>query len=58
VADIAGVNDESGVVLGLMPHPENHIVARQHPHHRRGGGGPEHLGLRIFQNGVRHAKEL
>jgi phosphoribosylformylglycinamidine synthase len=58
VADIAGVSDESGVVLGLMPHPENHIVTRQHPHHRRGGGGPEHLGLRIFQNGVRHAKEL
>ncbi len=56
VADIAGVCDHSGVVLGLMPHPENHIVARQHPHHRRGGGGPEHLGLRIFERGVRHAK--
>ncbi|NQY55257.1 MAG: phosphoribosylformylglycinamidine synthase subunit PurQ [Ilumatobacteraceae bacterium] len=56
VADIAGVCDRSGVVLGLMPHPENHIVARQHPHHRRGGGGHEHLGLRIFENGVRHAK--
>ena len=58
VADIAGVCDVSGVVLGLMPHPENHIVARQHPHHRRGGGGPQHLGLRIFENGVRHAKDL
>lgn len=58
VADIAGVCDQSGVVLGLMPHPENHIVARQHPRHRRGGGGPEHLGLRLFENGVRHAKEL
>ena len=34
VADIAGVCDESGVVLGLMPHPENHVVARQHPAHR------------------------
>ncbi|MEM8621368.1 MAG: phosphoribosylformylglycinamidine synthase subunit PurQ [Actinomycetota bacterium] len=56
VADIAGVCDRSGVVLGLMPHPENHIVARQHPHHRRGGGGREHLGLRIFENGVRHTK--
>lgn len=58
VADIAGVCDPSGVVLGLMPHPENNIVARQHPHHRRGGGGPQHLGLRLFENGVRHAKEL
>ncbi len=58
VADIAGVCDPSGVVLGLMPHPENHIVERQHPHHRRGGGGPQHLGLRIFQNGVQHARKL
>ena len=58
VADIAGVCDQSGVVLGLMPHPENHIVNRQHPHHRRGGGGPQHLGLRLFDNGIQHAKEL
>ncbi len=36
VADIAGVCDTTGVVLGLMPHPENHIVARQHPRHGRG----------------------
>jgi len=58
VADIAGVSDPSGVVLGLMPHPENHIVPRQHPRHSRGGGGPTHLGLRLFENGVRHAKSL
>jgi phosphoribosylformylglycinamidine synthase len=58
VDDIAGVCDPSGVVLGLMPHPENHIVVRQHPRHRRGGGGERHLGLRLFNNGVRHAKEL
>lgn len=58
VDDIAGVTDTSGLVLGLMPHPENHIVVRQHPHHRRGGGGPEHLGLRLFENGVKHAASL
>ena len=58
VADIAGVSDPSGVVLGLMPHPENHIVPRQHPRHSRGGGGAAHLGLRLFENGVRHAKSL
>ncbi len=58
VADIAGVSDPSGVVLGLMPHPENHIVARQHPRHSRGGGGDEHLGLRLFDNGIRYAKGL
>ncbi|MEP1124390.1 MAG: phosphoribosylformylglycinamidine synthase subunit PurQ [Ilumatobacter sp.] len=58
VDDIAGVSDPTGLVLGLMPHPENHIVLRQHPHHRRGGGGPAHLGLRIFEAGVAHAKKL
>lgn len=58
VSDIAGVSDRSGMVLGLMPHPENHIVRRQHPHHSRGGGGAQHLGLRLFENGVAHAKQL
>lgn len=58
IDDIAGVSDTTGLVLGLMPHPENHVVARQHPHHRRGGGGPRHLGLRIFESGVAHAKQL
>jgi phosphoribosylformylglycinamidine synthase I len=58
VADIAGVCDPTGVVLGLMPHPENHVISRQHPRHHRGGGGSAHLGLRLFDNGVRHASEL
>lgn len=58
VADTAGVCDPTGVVLGLMPHPENHIVRRQHPRHSRGGGGDAHLGLRLFDNGVQHAKGL
>ena len=57
VADIAGVCNAAGNVLGLMPHPENHIVARQHPHHLR-GGGLDHLGLRLFQNGVAAAAEM
>ena len=55
VADIAGVCDPSGVVLGLMPHPENHVLARQHPRHRRGTAGG--LGLTLFEQGVRYAKE-
>ena len=54
VADIAGVCDTTGLVLGLMPHPENHIVARQHPRHGRGAGQVDdrHLGLHLFANGV------
>ena len=57
VADIAGVCNEAGNVLGLMPHPENSVVGRQHPHHRR-GEGLDHLGLRIFRNGVAAAEEM
>lgn len=56
VADIAGVCNAAGNVLGLMPHPENFVVPRQHPHHLR-GGGEEHLGLRLFRNGVAAAAE-
>ena len=51
--DIAGVCDESGVVLGLMPHPENHVLARQHPRHTRGTAAG--LGLALFEQGVRYA---
>lgn len=31
VGDIAGMTDESGAVVGLMPHPEDHVVDWQHP---------------------------
>lgn len=57
VADIAGVCNPDGNVLGLMPHPENFVVGRQHPHHLR-GGGLEHMGLRLFRNGVAAAAEM
>ncbi len=58
VADIAGVCDPTGLVLGLMPHPEDHVTVRQHPRSHRGGGGTAHLGLRLFEAGVRHARDL
>ena len=56
VADIAGICDPSGVVLGLMPHPENHVIARQNPLRKRGES--RGLGLDLFRSGVRHAKEM
>jgi phosphoribosylformylglycinamidine synthase len=56
VADIAGVCDPSGVVLGLMPHPENHVIPRQHPRHRHDPSTPSTLGLRLFEAAVRHVK--
>ena len=55
IGDIAGVCNAAGNVLGLMPHPENHVISRQHPHPR--AGGERHLGLRLFRNGVAAARE-
>ena len=52
--DIAGVTNDEGNVLGLMPHPENHIHYYQHPRWTR--GKQKGLGLALFKNGVRMAK--
>jgi phosphoribosylformylglycinamidine synthase len=52
--DIAGICDETGFVLGLMPHPENHVVARQHLQYHR--GRTDGLGLRLFEQGVAVAR--
>ncbi len=49
-ADIAGICNPAGNVLGLMPHPENHIYPWQHPQHTRGATGG--LGLALFRAGV------
>ncbi len=54
VGHTAGVTDDSGLVLGLMPHPENHVLERQHPRFHRG----EQRGLArvMFDAGVAHVK--
>jgi phosphoribosylformylglycinamidine synthase I len=54
--DIAGVCNPQGNVLGLMPHPEDHIFAYQHPRHTRGERG--RLGLALFQNGVQYTAQM
>jgi len=51
VGDIAGITNPAGNVLGLMPHPENHIHPLQHPHWLRGENGS--MGLRLVENGLR-----
>jgi phosphoribosylformylglycinamidine synthase len=56
ILDIAGICNPQGNVLGLMPHPENHIHTFQHP--RRTRGVSSNSGLTLFENGVRHAAEL
>ncbi|HNW39383.1 MAG TPA: phosphoribosylformylglycinamidine synthase I [Candidatus Omnitrophota bacterium] len=52
---IAGICDETGRVFGLMPHPERHIYAAQHP--RKEGRSKEADGFQIFKNGVNFIKK-
>ncbi len=56
ILDIAGICNPQGNVLGLMPHPENHIYPYQHPQWTRGVRG--NSGLTLFKNGVKYASEL
>ena len=55
VDDIAGVCDPTGLVFGLMPHPERYVDAVQHPAwtSQRQTARPGQ-GLQIFINAVRH----
>ena len=54
LGDVAGACDETGRVLGLMPHPERFIEATQHPSWsgRLDPGAPG-AGLALFVNAVR-----
>lgn len=50
---VAGICDPTGLILGLMPHPENHVLARQDPQRGRGEGrSAGGLCLRLFRAGV------
>jgi phosphoribosylformylglycinamidine synthase len=51
--NIAGLCNPAGNVLGLMPHPEDHVFPWQHPRWHRNEVGLD--GLRLFKNGVKNA---
>jgi len=52
--DAAGLCDASGRVLGLMPHPERHVLPTQHPLWTRNGLAEEGDGLRLFRNALEY----
>jgi phosphoribosylformylglycinamidine synthase I len=56
IRDIAGICNPRGNVLGLMPHPENHIHPHQHPQWTRGVN--HHSGLPLFKNGVNYTSQI
>lgn len=63
--NIAGVCDSTGLVFGLMPHPEAIYAAWLHPNHTSGQApagqgnaldGWEGEGLQLFRNAVEHVR--
>lgn len=57
--NIAGVCDPSGLVLGLMPHPERHVHPTHHPYWSRRAvlGLTQSMdGLKFFQNAVTYVQ--
>jgi phosphoribosylformylglycinamidine synthase len=53
--DIAGLCDPSGLVLGLMPHPERFVHRTHHPQWTRRDIAEPTPGLRFFINAVQYA---
>jgi phosphoribosylformylglycinamidine synthase I len=56
---VAGICDPSGLVLGLMPHPERFIHPTNHPRWTRMGEDwltATPVGLRFFHNAVEHVR--
>ena len=65
--NIAGICDQTGRVLGLMPHPERHIDIMQHPRWQlkslyspkpKAQSAQHGDGYQIFKNGVEYAKNI
>lgn len=55
--DIAGITDQTGRILGLMPHPERHFLFTQHPYWTRLPKKVPGDGAKIFENGVSYIKK-
>jgi len=53
-ANIAGICDVTGRVLGLMPHPERFLDATHHPRWTRFAFPPKPVGRALFENAVRY----
>jgi len=62
IDDVAGLVDQSGRVLGLMPHPERALFGLHHPDwtgrtsSAHEAGPDEGDGARLFRNAVEHLK--
>lgn len=52
IANIAGLSDPTGRILGLMPHPERFLFGTQHPSWTRRPYQEEGCGTQIFRNAI------
>ena len=59
IRNIAGICDPTGLIFGLMPHPEAAYASFLHPHHTRKEveESIEGAGMQLFRNAVEYAKE-
>ncbi len=53
---IAGICDETGRILGMMPHPEGFLHKTNHPRWTRENFPEEGQGLLVFRNAVEYIK--
>ena len=59
VDGIAGICDESGRLLGMMPHPEAYLHYTNHPQwSRTHPQGEEGMGVTIFRNAAHYVKKM
>jgi len=58
VDDIAGICDQTGLVFGLMPHPERFVSAWQHPAWTSIRQTGEGRGLKLCRNAVAHVQQV
>jgi phosphoribosylformylglycinamidine synthase I len=56
VDHVAGVCSPDGLRFGLMPHPEAHMLATNHPQWQKLGLRGEGEGVRIFRNAIEYVK--
>ena len=52
IDSVAGICDETGRLLGMMPHPEAYLHHTNHPRWTREDLPEEGMGVAIFKNGV------
>jgi phosphoribosylformylglycinamidine synthase I len=57
IDNIAGVCSPDGLLFGLMPHPEAHMLATNHPQWQKLGLRGEGEGVRIFRNAMEYIKK-